>query len=427
MVESEAASSLATCINGGARGRRLVSTGDVLILTPGDVGRIRSYVRTKYASLPGERHAEIVADAVRRAIDRQLPAFDAQLRRRLTDALIRHVVLAGGRPVAAADVLEQIMRLDWRNPDRLRALHAWAAARLGAEPGEQALASALAGAANGLQAWDALRQAAEQAAGDGRAAAVQAADAGSLVPASAAAAEHASGAVVVPFPNRPSDPGQPDEPARPARWHYAALAALLAVGMTAYGLAADFGKADEPAPALPAPVPETMPRDSALTPSASRVEGNELPARLRWREVDADKLREYLAARKSLLRHEPYFSTIMDAAYEFDIHPLLLFAITGQEQGFVPEDHPQAETIANNPFNVYHSWQEFNTTTEHSAAVAARTIIRLSRDRPAGTDPVEWINREYAEDPLWHRGVNALFSAMEQYLSGGGEGAEANG
>lgn len=397
--------------------------GDVLILTPGDVGRIRSYVRTKYASLPGERHAEIVADAVRRAIERQLPAFEGPLRRRVTDALIRNVVLAGRRPVAAADVLEQIMRLDWREPDHLRALQAWAAERLGPAITAETLESALAGADNGLQAWDALRTAAAEHTED---AACRASDAGRWSPASAAAAEHSSGAVVVPFPKQPDHAsGQPDQPARPMRWHYAALAALLVVGMSAYGITAASKK--NGMSAFPPPMPESVSYDYTLTPSPSRVEGNELPVRFRYKEIDADKLREYLATRHSLLRHEPYFSTIMDTAYEFDIHPLLLFAITGQEQGFVPEDHPQAELIANNPFNVYHSWQEFNTTTAHSAEVAARTIIRLSRERPAGVDPVEWINREYAEDPLWHRGVNALFSTMERYISGGGEGAVTSG
>ena len=46
--------------------------------------------------------------------------------------------------------------------------------------------------------------------------------------------------------------------------------------------------------------------------------------------------------------------------------------------------HPASRKIANNPFNVYHSWQEFNTTIDDSARIAGNTIIRLSFERPAG-------------------------------------------
>jgi len=402
-----------------------VSGGDVLLLTPGDVGRIRNYVRKKYASLPGERRAEIVADAVRRAIERQLPAFEDSLRRGLTNALIRCVVLEERRPVAASDVIGEMLRLDWRDPGRLRAIRDWASARLGAELDEQLLASIFAAAAgDGAQAWNGLREAASARAGSA------AGVAAGIGPTPAAPAGGQASGVVVPFPVRPdrSDgPGQPDRPEhRRFRFLYAALAGLLAVGMTAYGLAA-VNQDGETVPEAPPPVSGQVSGGDAPAPDTSLAEGNELPARLRWRPVDVEKLKAYLASRKSLLRHEPYFSAIMDAARAYDIHPLLLFAITGQEQGFVPEDHPQAETIANNPFNVYHSWQDFNTTTAHSAEIASRTIIRLSRDRPPEVDPVEWINREYAEDPLWHRGVNALFNSMEQYLSQDAEGAATNG
>jgi len=403
-----------------------VSRGDVLLLTPGDVGRIRSYVRSKYASLSGDRHAEIVADAVRRAIERQLPAFGDSLRRRMTDALIHRVVLAERRPVAASDVIDQLLRLDWREPCRLRALRDWASARLGAQLDERLVESALAGAEDGAQAWRFLSSAAAARAGN-----AADATAGTVGTQAAPAGEPVSSGVVIPFPvppERTGEPGRPDPPARRRfRTLYAALAGLLAVGMTAYGLAGVEPAGEAPVPPEPAPIPAATPIDDTLMPDGSRVEGNELPARLRWQPIDAEKLQAYLASRNSLLRHEPYFSAIMDAAYRFDIHPLLLFAITGQEQGFVPEDHPQAESIANNPFNVHHSWREFNTTTAHSAEIAARTIIRLSRDRPPEIDPIEWINREYAEDPLWHRGVNALFSSMAQYLSQHAEGAATSG
>lgn len=140
---------------------------------------------------------------------------------------------------------------------------------------------------------------------------------------------------------------------------------------------------------------------------------NELPPYLQYESIDDGKLREWLNGRNSLLADEPYFSTIIEVASEFNIHPLLLFAITGQEQGFVSRDHKNAETMANNPFNVYHSWEDFNTNISESSQIAARTIVNLSKDRPEEVDPIHWINRKYAEDGNWWLGVSSIFKQLE--------------
>jgi len=114
------------------------------------------------------------------------------------------------------------------------------------------------------------------------------------------------------------------------------------------------------------------------------------------------------------LADEPYFTTIISVADEYNLHPFLLFAITGQEQGFVPRTHKKAEKIANNPFNVFHSWEEYNTTISESSIIAAKTIINLSQERPEDTHPLQWVNRKYAEDPNWWKGVAAIFERMEK-------------
>ena len=132
---------------------------------------------------------------------------------------------------------------------------------------------------------------------------------------------------------------------------------------------------------------------------------NNLPSYLQYEQVDDKDLREWLNGRKSILAEEPYYSSIINAASEFNIDPLLLFAITGQEQGFVSKEHVNAEKIANNPFNVFHSWEDFNTNISESSRIAARTIVNLSKDRPKEADPFQWINRKYAEDPNWWIGV----------------------
>lgn len=143
---------------------------------------------------------------------------------------------------------------------------------------------------------------------------------------------------------------------------------------------------------------------------------NDLPSHLQYQQIDVNKLRDWLNGRNSLLAEEPYFSTIMGVAADYNINPLLLFAITGQEQGFVLRDHQKAKEIANNPFNVYHSWEDFNTDILESSQIAARTIVNLSKERPEGANPIQWINRKYAEDENWWKGVSAILSQLENVV-----------
>lgn len=140
---------------------------------------------------------------------------------------------------------------------------------------------------------------------------------------------------------------------------------------------------------------------------------NGLQSHLQYKEIDEKALADWLTMRGSILAEEPYFTSMLDVAYEFNINPLLMFAITGQEQGFVPKDHPEAEHIANNPFNVFGSWQDFNTTIEDTSAIAARTIINLSAGCPEDEDPIKWLNQKYAEDQNWHLGVSSIFYNLE--------------
>lgn len=141
---------------------------------------------------------------------------------------------------------------------------------------------------------------------------------------------------------------------------------------------------------------------------------NNLPDYIKYRRIRRGKLKDFLTKRNSLLAKEPYFSTILNTAKEFNINPLLLFAITGQEQDFVPQGEKDANKIANNPFNVFHSWQEYNTNIDDSSKIAARTVINLSKDRPQNADPFLWIGKRYAEDTNWGYGVRSIFKELEK-------------
>ncbi len=139
-----------------------------------------------------------------------------------------------------------------------------------------------------------------------------------------------------------------------------------------------------------------------------------LQKHLQYKEVDKSALQTWLDNRNSLLSEDPYFNQIFVTAKDFNINPLLLFAITGQEQGFVPRHNSYACEIASNPFNVYGSWRVYNTSIEDSSRIAARTIINLSKGCPDDADPILWLNQSYAEDPNWYKGVSALLNQLEE-------------
>ncbi|WP_156896804.1 M23 family metallopeptidase [Desulfovirgula thermocuniculi] len=143
-----------------------------------------------------------------------------------------------------------------------------------------------------------------------------------------------------------------------------------------------------------------------------------LPEDLAYRDVDEGRLAAWLRARRSMLADR--VGEIIRAAREVGVDPLLLVAITGQEQGFVPEGSPPA--MLGNPFNVYGSWQRYSPGLYESARIAARTVVRLSRGRPEGVHPIYWLsarenpNGVYAEDPNWWRGVTYWFEVLKKQV-----------
>ena len=140
---------------------------------------------------------------------------------------------------------------------------------------------------------------------------------------------------------------------------------------------------------------------------------DKLQANFKYIDVNSINVKKWLSKKNSILVEEPYYSAIIKAARSFDINPLLLFAITGQEQGFVPKNNVNALKIANNPFNVYGSWQEYNTNIADSAKIAAQVIVNSSKGRPLYLNNVKWINRKYAQDPKWWKNVLDIFYRMQ--------------
>lgn len=130
---------------------------------------------------------------------------------------------------------------------------------------------------------------------------------------------------------------------------------------------------------------------------------------LEFYEYDEIAFKKYLENKNSLLVNSQYYDTIIYACRFANIDPLLLFAIIGQEQGFVPKDDENASLIINNPYNVFGSWQKYNTNLPDSTLIAIRTIQTSLKERQEGEPVFVAINRRYAEDELWNLGVSYFY------------------
>jgi hypothetical protein len=156
---------------------------------------------------------------------------------------------------------------------------------------------------------------------------------------------------------------------------------------------------------------------NSILPKKMKVLNSHLPAHLMYKKVDVTNLKKFLKSRNSLLAEEPYFLTILSVCEDFNLNPLVMFAITGQEQSFVPKSNQNALKIANNPFNVFNSWRKYNTNIEDSTTIAARTIVNLSKNRPNNIDAFTWINRKYSEDEDWSKAIRSIFKQLERNVS----------
>ncbi|MGI2293302.1 hypothetical protein [Paenibacillus sp. GXUN7292] len=337
------------------------------ILSSNDIRRIRAYVQQKYAAVSGEKRAEIVADAVKKILYKQLPDFEENVKRDLLQQLLRQCVAEERRLVQLSDIDELCSQLDQNEPSIAAALQSWRVKQsdqLGGSQSEERSVKRLSAEAGGK---------------------------------------------VIPLP---SAVAYVKQQRRKQAFTYSILFASLVFGLLIYGWISS--KASDEAEHIADRAAELQANVQA---EASLSSLNELPAALRYAKVNTEKLKQYLVNKSSLLADEPYFSAILQTAKDFDIHPALLFAITGQEQGFVPKAHKRAVEIANNPFNVFHSWKDYNTNITESSQIAARTINRLSKERPEHIDAFTWINREYAEDKKWADGVRSIYGAIIQFIT----------
>lgn len=369
---------------------------------------LKALITERHAEAAPPERAAILANAIHRALDSRIPDYPKEEKVSLRFRLLEQARLQGQFRITTDDVLRACLKQEISDPRQLEPLRLWAEQELGEplamEPFVAALTSLIEQQHEAGLKLELLRE---------RMAECQAE--------AAAAAEAKELERLQPVWHRLSIPGH-------ARWAEALLFLMLWFTM------GWMHHASQPVTHTNSiAISSTWPLESVLwsrsveaavreTSKAPMLVGdhtvpypgayNELPFAYKYHDIHIDTLKTYLDERKSILVDEPYFSTLLTTAEKFNLHPLLLFAITGQEQSFVPRNEPDASKIANNPFNVYHSWQEYNTTIEDSARIAAKTVVNLSKDRPEEVHPIQWINRRYAEDPNWWVGVNRLFNLL---------------
>lgn len=134
-----------------------------------------------------------------------------------------------------------------------------------------------------------------------------------------------------------------------------------------------------------------------------------------YQRINIFEVKSYIQnSRNGLIGEAEYFNTIMRKAYQNNIDPLLLLAIIGQEQSFIPTSHDAKMAIINNPFNVFHSWTEYNTSLEDSTQIAINTIINRLSKASKQVQPFEWLNLTYAEDTNWSNGVRLIYIHLSE-------------
>lgn len=367
------------------------------VLSAGEIVRLKKYIEQKHTNLDAQQRLSIWSDAAHRIIENRLPDFPDEVKRRLRSELLQKN--SESFVIHQDDALRECVTLDLSQEELMAPLVSWVSSKLDLPEGEMV--------DNDKFVRDTLlRQSKEPT--------VQHLSLQSLeeewlqveqnVIVSTVIEEVAITKVYEPSPSHLSD-------FLMLNWNNKKLRHKISITIVSVCLIALlivlFYPTAPPSVALEEPLALTTP---IIESDDQLVDG--IPTELRYVDVNKQRLKRYLQQKNSVLADEPYLTAIIESSKQYDIHPLLMFAITGQEQGFVPKDHKNVKEIANNPFNVFGSWESYNTTIEGSATIAAKTVYNVSSRRPGASHPIEWLNQTYAEDPNWWKGVTWFFETM---------------
>lgn len=370
------------------------------VLSAGEIVRLKKYIEQKYINLDVQQRLSIWSDAAHRIIEKRLPDFPMEIKKQLRSELLhknRETFV-----IHQDDALRECMTLDLSQEQLIAPLVTWVSSKVNLPEGELEDKDKIVRETLLRQSGQPMtvQQFSFQSLDGEWLCAEQKQNAAVLTGIEEAAITRAYEPVSMPV----SDIAITNWNNKRAR-HRISIA-IASVCLAAL-LAVLFYPTASPSDALEEPLVLTLP---VIQTNERLVDG--IPAELRYVDVNKQKLKHYLQQKNSVLADEPYLTAIIESSKQYDIHPLLMFAITGQEQSFVPKDHRNVKEIANNPFNVFGSWESYNTTIEGSATIAAKTVYNVSSRRPGASHPIQWLNQTYAEDPNWWKGVTWFFETM---------------
>ena len=361
------------------------------ILTKADIQRLRTYIEQKNPKMGKVEKANVLANAIHQVVDAHTTEFQDDDRESIRTKLITNMVATGKEAIDYHDVLETYLAVSPREQNNTLKLEDWLIRRGGWDGTKEQLQNYMVNREKMLD-FEVQTEVYEEA---------------------------FSGRDENPVMEKEGNPTGHTEQVKenrvpykkklPLGILYGSLICVVIVMGVMWGLRE----------VSAAKVRAKEERERLLQLASQQEKMNSMRGRawgviIEHQGVDLEKLREYLKQKGSILCDEPYFSAILSVAKEFDLNPIILFAIAGHEQGFVPRTHPQALKIANNPFNVYYSWKKYNTDIEDASRIASRTIQNLLKDWQEDMDPFQWINRKYAEDEEWWKGVRKIYNELER-------------
>ena len=356
-----------------------------------DVSALRAHIEERHPDYDSHTRAELMAEGINRMLDSAMTGLDGGYRESIKKALISEHLIGSRQSVLKMDVLNRILTLEEKPEQLMAKTWGWYVLNTGhsvtlsdfAEQASPYLPHAMRESLKDTE----LRNQAYQAS--------------------------SRNAVVN---------GEPEEPAleetlrkKPYRLTqkgklalYGAAAVLVLSVSIPYLWDRLPAAADKPGQTTAAFMPPHDYRPDA-PPVYAIYETLHKPVYLQYRNISIEKLKEYLERKSSMLLSDDYLDQLLAYSYEKDLNPLLLIAIIGQEQNYVPSGHRYATRMIQNPFNIYGSWETHPVGFTASMKEACYTINAALDKRELYTDPFILINNRYAQDPNWHVGVKVIF------------------